>query len=56
MLKAPDIPSVLIEIGFLSHPSEEKQLKSKSHRDKVTGGIATGIDAYFRLQKQLGGQ
>jgi N-acetylmuramoyl-L-alanine amidase len=54
VLKAPDIPSVLIEIGFLSHPSEEKLLKSKAYREKVVGGIAAGVDAYFQLEKKLG--
>lgn len=56
VLKAPDIPSVLIEIGFLSHPQEEKVIKSKSYQDKVIGGIASGVDAYFRTEKQMGVQ
>jgi len=47
VLKAPDIPSVLVEVGFLSHPEEEKVLKSKSYREKVVSGIAAGIDSYF---------
>ncbi|MCE2926375.1 MAG: N-acetylmuramoyl-L-alanine amidase [Rickettsiales bacterium] len=47
VLKAPDIPSVLIEIGFLSHPEEEKLLKTRSYREKVVSGIAEGIDKYF---------
>jgi N-acetylmuramoyl-L-alanine amidase len=50
VLKAPDIPSVLIETGFLSHSKEEKLLKSKAYRDKVTSGIVSGIDAYFRIE------
>jgi len=54
VLKAPDIPSVLIETGFLSNPREEKLLNTKSYRDKVVGGIATGIDAYFKQEKQGG--
>jgi N-acetylmuramoyl-L-alanine amidase len=48
VLKAPDIPSVLIEVGFLSHPQEEKELKTKQYRDKVIDGIASGIDMFFR--------
>ena len=56
VLKAPDVPSVLIEIGFLSHPSEEKLIRSKTYRDKVTTGIASGIDQYFALEKRLGDQ
>jgi len=54
VLKAPDIPSVLIETGFLSNPREEKLLNTKSYRDKIVGGIATGIDAYFKQEKQGG--
>ncbi len=54
VLKAPDIPSVLIEIGFLSHPEEEKLLKSKAYREKVTSGIAEGIDAYYPAAKGNG--
>lgn len=52
VLKAPDIPSVLIEIGFLSHPQEEKLIKSKAYRDKVVSGIAAGIDSYFKKERQ----
>ncbi len=54
VLKAPDIPSVLIEIGFLSHPQEEKMLKSKSYRDKVIDGITVGIESYFRKKSASG--
>ena len=51
VLKAPDIPSVLIETGFLSNPREEKLLNSKAYRDKVVSGIAHGVDAYFQHEK-----
>lgn len=51
VLKAPDIPSVLIEIGFLSNAAEEKLLKSRSYRDKVVRGIEAGIEAYFAQQR-----
>ena len=51
VLKAPDIPSVLIEIGFLSHPKEERLINSKAYRDKVTSGITDGVNAYFRQQR-----
>jgi N-acetylmuramoyl-L-alanine amidase len=54
VLKAPDIPSVLVETGFLSHPQEEKLLNSKAYREKVVSGIAAGIEAYFRQQQQAG--
>lgn len=48
VLKAPDIPSVLIETGFISHPDEEKLLKTKEYRDKLINGIVRGVDEYFR--------
>lgn len=47
VLKAPDIPSVLIETGFISNKKEEKLLKTKSHRDKVASGIVAAINSYF---------
>jgi N-acetylmuramoyl-L-alanine amidase len=56
VLKAPDIPSVLIEIGFLSNASEEKLLKSRAYRDKVVSGVAAGIEAYFKYQATSEGE
>jgi N-acetylmuramoyl-L-alanine amidase len=52
VLKAPDTPSVLIELGFLSHPADAKLLKSSAYRDKVSDGILAGIDAYFRIKQK----
>jgi len=48
VLKAPDVPSVLIEMGFLSNRDDERALRSKSHRRKVAQSIAGAVDAYFR--------
>ena len=56
VLKAPDIPSVLVELGFLSHRDDRKLLQSSSYRDKVTDGLAAGIDSYFRHQKKMGNE
>lgn len=56
VLKAPDVPSVLVEIGFLSHPKEEKLINSKAYRNKVVAGIAAGIDRYFAHEKKMSGQ
>lgn len=53
VLKAPDIPSVLVEIGFLSHPQEEKEIKTKEYRNRVTDGITAGINAYFRRKSAI---
>lgn len=54
VLKAPDIPSVLIEIGFLSNAQEEKELRSKQYRDKVIDGITVGVESYFRRKAAMG--
>lgn len=48
VLKAPDVPSVLIEMGFLSNRDDERALRSKSHRRKVAQSIAGAVDAYFQ--------
>ena len=47
VLKAPDIPSVLIEMGFMSNSYEEKLLMQSSYRTKIATGIKKGIDNYF---------
>ena len=48
VLKAPDVPSVLVEIGFLTNRQEEAQLKSSRTRQRIADGLADAIDAYFR--------
>lgn len=47
VLKAPDVPSVLLELGFLSNPDDEKQLTSEAWRDRMTDSVAAAIDGYF---------
>ena len=47
VLKAPDIPSVLVELGFLSTPSEAARLKTADHRGRVVRGIVAGVNHYF---------
>jgi N-acetylmuramoyl-L-alanine amidase len=51
VLKAPDVPSVLVEAGFISNPSTELKLKNKSYQQKIVKSILNGIDQYF-LTKQ----
>lgn len=51
VLKAPDMPSALIELGFLSNPHDEKALKSKAHRAKIVKGIVGAIDRYFASEE-----
>lgn len=47
VLKAPDVPSILIELGFLSNPTEEGLLRRPEHRHKLAAAIARAIDGYF---------
>ncbi|MCB2263489.1 MAG: N-acetylmuramoyl-L-alanine amidase [Candidatus Thiosymbion ectosymbiont of Robbea hypermnestra] len=47
VLKAPDIPSMLIETAFISNPEEEKRLRSKAHQAKLANAILAGIKSYF---------
>ncbi len=47
VLKAPDVPSVLVELGYLSNESDERLLLSRPHRQKLARGIARAIDRYF---------
>ena len=47
VLKAPDVPSVLIELGFLTNPADEKQLVSAAWRTGVAGSFTRAIDRYF---------
>lgn len=47
VLKAPSIPSVLIETGFMSNEKEARLLRQKEHQKKIATAIREGIDAYF---------
>jgi N-acetylmuramoyl-L-alanine amidase len=47
VLKAPDVPSVLIELGFLTNRSDEKQLLSTAWRRKVAGALVNSVNGFF---------
>lgn len=47
VLKAPDIPSILVETAFISNPDEEKRLLDDAYQDRMASAIATGIKRYF---------
>ena len=47
VLKAPDIPSILIETAFISNPEEEKRLNDPGYQDKLVDAIAGGVKNYF---------
>lgn len=48
VLKAPDIPSILIEAGFMSNRREANLLSSPEHRRKIAEALVSGIDTYFQ--------
>jgi len=50
VLKAPDVPSVLIELGYLSSRHDEAQLTSPKWRKRVAGAMVKAIDKYFAMQ------
>jgi N-acetylmuramoyl-L-alanine amidase len=51
VLKAPDIPSVLIEMGYLSNPTEERLLRQPAYQRKLADAIARALDGYFEARK-----
>lgn len=54
VLKSPDIPSVLVETGFISNPTEEKLLFQRSHQDKLARALSKSIVQYFELNPPEG--
>jgi len=53
VLKAPDIPSILVETAFISNPEEERLLRSSAHQNKLADAMATGIERYFAANPAL---
>ena len=47
VLKAPNIPAILLETAFISNPKEERNLRSPAHQTKVSKAILRGINDYF---------
>jgi N-acetylmuramoyl-L-alanine amidase len=47
VLKAPDIPSILVETAFISNPEEEQKLRSARHQQRFADSIAEGVKRYF---------
>jgi len=48
VLKAPDIPSILVETAFISNPDEERRLKDDAYQDRIAAAIAGGIRRYLK--------
>ncbi|SDC48172.1 N-acetylmuramoyl-L-alanine amidase [Cupriavidus sp. YR651] len=53
VLKAPDIPSILIETAFISNPEEERKLNDDAHQEQLANAILRGIRSYFARNPPL---
>jgi N-acetylmuramoyl-L-alanine amidase len=49
VLKAPDVPSILVETAFISNPQEERRLQDERYQDKMARAMLSGIKRYFTL-------
>jgi len=49
VLKAPDVPSILVETAFISNPQEESRLKDERYQDKMARAMLAGIKRYFSM-------
>jgi len=47
VLKAPDVPSVLVELGYMSNAEEERNLRDEAYRRQFMAAVARAIDGYF---------
>jgi len=47
VLKAPNIPAILLETAFISNPKEERKLRSSAHQNKLATAILRGVNDYF---------
>ena len=48
VLKAPDMPSILIETAFLSNPAEEQKLRSPKHQHKLAKAVFSGVQSHLK--------
>ncbi len=56
VLKAPDIPSILVETAFISNPQEEARLRDPEFRKELVSAIASGVQRYFAKNPPLARQ
>lgn len=54
VLKSPDVPSILIETGFISNPKEAKRLSTPSYRQQMADAIFKGVEKYFDRKPPVG--
>ena len=50
VLEAPDVPSALVELGYLSNPNDAKLMVTQAWQDKTAASIVKAIDDYFRTR------
>ncbi len=55
VLKAPDVPSILVEMGYLSNEAEERQLRLPEYRAKVAKGLVRAVDRFFLREQRARG-
>ncbi|HUP28573.1 MAG TPA: N-acetylmuramoyl-L-alanine amidase, partial [Usitatibacter sp.] len=53
VLKAPDVPSILVETAFISNPEEERRLKDTAYHEKMAAAIVGGIKRYLAQNPPL---
>jgi N-acetylmuramoyl-L-alanine amidase len=53
VLKAPDVPSILVETAFISNPDEEDRLKTDAYQEQLADAVMRGIKRYFRRNPPL---
>ncbi|MEO1193913.1 MAG: N-acetylmuramoyl-L-alanine amidase [Pseudomonadota bacterium] len=53
VLKSPLVPSVLVEIGYISNVEEERLLRTKAHREKIAIAIRRSLDGFFTWQEAV---
>ncbi len=54
VLRAPDVPSILVEAAFISNPSEERKLRSTSFQESLADAMLTGLRSYFSTHARPG--
>ncbi|MFU8814127.1 MAG: N-acetylmuramoyl-L-alanine amidase [Pseudomonadales bacterium] len=54
VLKAPDMPSILVETGYISNPGEARRLNTAEHQERLATALASGIRSYMETHAPLG--
>ncbi len=54
VLKSPDVPSILVETGFISNPGEARKLATAQYRQQMADRIGQGVRRYFERQPPAG--